>query len=169
MRAAVRHPSSQRKRSDARLEDSNLGTDVSPGATVEYRTLRSDDWRVPTSLAKMGPREKNTTADKSRTAVQDTSTEHEPDRDVAEPDDRAAMILALFARKESLAIVDALLLTDDAKTQLHRIGPLLLSSHGVLDSFARLVTEGALIVSEGVLKVTPLGERILESLPKVSE
>lgn len=168
MKVAVRPPSSIRESSDTEIEDSNLGVGGALRATgvARFSTLRSADRGVETSLAKMGPRERNKTADRSRTAVQDILTAtREPDRDSAESNDRAGTILALFARQESLTILEALLSTDDPTVQQQRLGPLLLKSHDVLDSFARLVTEGALVVADGTLRITLLAERVLNSLP----
>jgi hypothetical protein len=54
--------------------------------------------------------------------------------------------------------------TDNPTEQRERLGELMLSSHDALYSFSRLVTEGGLTTSGGLLLTTPLTDRILNTI-----
>src|SRR5690242_9690517 len=87
--------------------------------------------------------------------VQDILAAHSaPEEETVRPDDRPRLILSLLIRPEAMQIAEAVLSSETATTQRERLGTLLLSSPETLHVFGRLVTEGALTTSGGLLQLT---------------
>jgi hypothetical protein len=129
------------------------------------RTWRVDDKIIETSVSRRRLRNDVSRMGKSKTVVQDSPNLAPVTADETfEIDDRARQIAALLLRRESRELFDSILITDNPSAQRDRLGIVLLASHDMLDSFSRLVIEGALTVADGRLQMTPLMERIVTAI-----
>jgi hypothetical protein len=148
-------------RSEDFIEDSSVTRPV----RRSVRTLDPNDRIIDTSLSINATlRDAITHLDKAADVIADTAAEPWRDDEDFEPDDRARSLVALLLRKESLALLERVMSTDNPTEQRERLGELMLSSHDALYSFSRLVTEGGLTTSGGLLLTTPLTDRILNTI-----
>jgi len=132
-----------------------------------FRSTSRQDKGVESSLGTRAPSPDTNTTLKSDLTTQDESEAYEADRDLGddtsldfEMDDRLNRMVAILARRESIELLTLLLQARPADRDI-RLYSFLVASPAHLHTFARLVSDDALILKDGHLTPSSLAERLV--------
>jgi hypothetical protein len=140
------------------------------GGPDAARSTSPRDKVLESSVTRAAARPETTTLTKDKDATQDDPTELLDDADdenaLDDDIDRLARMVAVLTRTESIELLTLLMSSQRTRDVEPRIYSFLLASQDNLQTFARLVLDDALILTQGRLTVSPVVERILTGLAK---